>query len=134
MDYAFKYAETSKMDLEADYGYKARDGKCEAAKYTGVFNTKSFTDVKKNNVDQLAAASMARVVSVAIEADKRAFQHYSGGVFDDRLCGKKLDHGVTVVGFDSEAWFVKNSWGGSWGEKGYIRIAKNSENICGILE
>merc|ERR1711977_767308 len=89
--------------------------------------------VRRDSVNQLAAASMARVVSVAIEADKRVFQHYTSGVIDSRLCGKKLDHGVTLVGYNSQAWIVKNSWGPTWGDHGYVQIAKNSENICGIM-
>jgi hypothetical protein len=46
MDYAFEYAEKNKMDLESDYKYTAKDGKCKASSYTGVFNTKSYKDVK----------------------------------------------------------------------------------------
>ena len=134
MDYAFKYAESHKMDLESDYKYKAKDGRCEEKSYTGVFSPKSYSDVRKNSESQLQAASDKQVVSVAIEADKTAFQHYKGGVFSDRRCGKKLDHGVTLVGYTDEAWIVKNSWGASWGESGYIRMAKPGENICGILE
>jgi hypothetical protein len=59
MDYAFKYAEKNMMDLEGDYAYTAKNGKCESSKYTGVFNTQSYSDVRKNSVDQLAAASTA---------------------------------------------------------------------------
>jgi len=49
MDYAFKYAESHKMDLESDYKYKAKDGRCEEKSYTGVFSPKSYSDVRKNS-------------------------------------------------------------------------------------
>jgi hypothetical protein len=69
MDYAFKYAESNKMEQESDYKYKAKNGQCEYAASKGVFNTVSFNDVKSDNVEQLQAASTGQVVSVAIEAD-----------------------------------------------------------------
>jgi len=49
------------------------------------------------------------------------------------MCGTKLDHGVTLVGYTDEAWIVKNSWGAAWGDKGYVMIAKNNEDVCGIM-
>ena len=58
-------------------------------------------------------AAVAKVpVSVAIEADKPAFQHYKSGVLTGSACGTKLDHGVLVVGYGSGYWIVKNSWYG----------------------
>jgi C1A family cysteine protease len=79
-------------------------------------------------------------VSVAIEADTRYFQYYSGGILTSTSCGTNLDHGVLVVGYGTEKgqkyWIVKNSWGSTWGESGYIRIARsdstNDAGICGI--
>jgi len=63
---------------------------------------------------------------------------YKGGIFNDR-CGTNLDHGVVAVGYGIENaieyFIVRNSWGASWGEQGYIRIARNDaipEGICGI--
>jgi C1A family cysteine protease len=73
-------------------------------------------------------------VSVAIEADQMAFQSYTSGVITSG-CGTNLDHGVLAVGYgtlDGEDFFlVKNSWGPSWGDQGYVRIGAN--NQCGIL-
>jgi len=75
-------------------------------------------------------------VSVAVEADKSVFQSYRRGVITSRLCGHNLDHGVLAVGSgteDGHAYFlVKNSWGASWGEKGYLKIGV--KNVCGILD
>jgi len=76
-------------------------------------------------------------VSVAIEADTFVFQFYSGGVFKEAGCGTNLDHGVAVVGYGNEGgddyYIVRNSWGPSWGEQGYIKIAAvEGDGICGI--
>ena len=80
-------------------------------------------------------------VSVAIQADQRAFQLYSSGVLTGD-CGTGLDHGVLAVGYGTDPngdyYLVKNSWGESWGENGYIRLGRgsdynNGDGQCGIL-
>merc|ERR1712224_820367 len=79
---------------------------------------------------------MTGPVSVAIEADQLSFQLYSGGVLESgsglfKNCGTNLDHGVLAVGYTADAFKVKNSWGASWGESGYIQLSTNG-NTCGI--
>jgi len=63
-------------------------------------------------------------VSIAIEADTSFFQLYSGGILNGSACGTSLDHGVIVVGYGTDYWTVRNSWGSSWGENGYVRLAR----------
>ena len=79
-------------------------------------------------------------VSVGVDASL-AWQLYFGGVLktlDGLLCSSnpsKMDHGVAVVGYGTDNgvdyWIVKNSWGSSWGEKGYVRLIRG-KNACGI--
>jgi C1A family cysteine protease len=100
----------------------------------------SCSDVPSNNQITLKEAVSIGPVAVAIEADSRVFQHYTGGVLTSSECGTSLDHGVLVVGYGTENgleyWLVKNSWGVSWGDEGYIKIqrsdSKNDAGICGI--
>jgi C1A family cysteine protease len=56
------------------------------------------------------------------------WSHYSSGVFNN--CGQKTDHAVLLVGVVGGAWKIKNSWGITWGEQGYIRLAGG--NTCGV--
>ena len=97
-------------------------------------------DVPANDQNALKEAVSIGPVSVAIEADTRTFQLYSGGVLTSDDCGTNLDHGVLIVGYGTESnteyWLVKNSWGTSWGEDGYIKIERSDSTrdagICGI--
>jgi C1A family cysteine protease len=142
MDNAFEYLETHDFCTEDSYPYTARDGTCKedscSEHYPAVA---SYTDVVHNSNDELKKALNLGPVAVAIEADKMVFQFYSGGVLDDASCGLDLDHGVLAVGYGTDNgqdyYIVKNSWGASWGEQGYIRIGMSHEQeggICGILE
>jgi xylem cysteine proteinase len=132
---AFEYSETHPLETEKDYPYKGTDNACKAK--AGVVSATSYTKVPKNSAAQLKAAIDQGPVSVAIEADTFVFQFYSGGILNSKACGTNLDHGVLAVGYGNDAgkeyYIVKNSWGGSWGDKGYIKIAiVDGPGICGI--
>jgi len=62
---------------------------------------------------------------------------YTSGVMDSTACGTNLDHAVAAVGYGTEGgkdyYIVRNSWGASWGDQGYIKIAAvEGKGICGI--
>ncbi len=76
---------------------------------------------------------------VSIEADSNVFQFYSGGIINSDSCGTNLNHSVIAVGYGNDPikgqyYIVRNSWGSTWGMKGYVYIAggKDGEGICGI--
>ncbi|KAG8368415.1 hypothetical protein BUALT_Bualt15G0043100 [Buddleja alternifolia] len=141
MDYAFEFIiKNGGLDTEEDYPYRARDGTCDKnRKNAKVVSIDSYEDVPENDEQALKKAVSKQPVSVAIEAGGRAFQLYQSGVFTG-LCGTDLDHGVAAVGYGTEDgkdyWIVRNSWGPSWGEEGYIRLERNVANTttgkCGI--
>jgi cathepsin L len=141
MDQAFTYIKVNKgIDTEASYPYKARDQKC-AFKPANVGATDTgFTDIQAGSEDDLTNAIASEgPISVAIDASKSSFQFYHKGVYVERSCSStQLDHGVTAVGYGTDAdskldyYIVKNSWGTSWGDAGYIMMARNHKNMCGI--
>ncbi|KAK6139003.1 hypothetical protein DH2020_027255 [Rehmannia glutinosa] len=140
MDYAFQFIiKNGGIDTEVDYPYTGRDGRCDTYRRNAkVVSIDSYEDVPANNENALKKAIANQPVSVAIEAGGRDFQLYESGIFSGK-CGLDLDHGVNVVGYGTENgadyWIVRNSWGASWGEKGYIRMKRNAEDksgLCGI--
>lgn len=140
MDPSFIYAiQSGGMCKESDYSYQAVDSfTCKKCKPVAQFT--KCADVTPNNQLALKEAVSIGPVSVAIDANSKLFQFYSSGVITDATCGTTLDHGVLTVGYgdDNEIkyWLVKNSWSDSWGDKGYVKIARsesiNDAGICGI--
>merc|ERR1711881_341392 len=122
MALAFKYLESTPQTTESAYPYtsgRGRTGTCDKSKEAGgSVRCTGYSNVSRNNPNQLKAAIAKTVVSVAIEADKTVFQHYTGGVLTSSACGTNLDHGVAAVGYGTEGgqeyFLVRNSWGPSW--------------------
>ncbi|OHT10052.1 Clan CA, family C1, cathepsin L-like cysteine peptidase [Tritrichomonas foetus] len=140
MDASYEYiidSQNGHLNLEADYPYTAVDGTCKYAQYTPVASITKYVNVNQNDEDDLAAkVETYGPVAVAIDASNWSFQLYTGGIYDEPSCSPySLDHGVGCVGFGAEGstkyWIVRNSWGTSWGEAGYIRMIWQ-DNQCGI--
>jgi cathepsin L len=125
------------IDTEKSYPYVARDGTCQFKKENVGANLTSYSNIQRGSEDALVTAGTLGPVSVAIDASHTSFQLYSSGVYYESACSSSaLDHGVLLVGWNTDAgkdyYIVKNSWGTSWGNKGYIWMARNRNNNCGI--
>lgn len=139
--WALQYLESNPQTLETSYPYTSGHGDsgvCDTAMAgTGTVQVTGTTWVPRNSVSQLKAAINTGVVTVTIEADQSVFQMYHSGILDTTACGTQLDHAVAAVGYGTEGgkdyYIVRNSWGASWGDQGYIKIAAvDGEGICGI--
>ncbi|KAJ1402151.1 Peptidase C1A, papain C-terminal [Sesbania bispinosa] len=137
MDNAFDYIQNNGIASETDYPYQGMDENCQND-VTAVAQINGHVDVPPNSEEQLQQAVAMQPVSVAIEATSD-FKSYQGGVFTG-TCGTNLNHGVTAIGYGTEEdgtkyWLIKNSWGTTWGEEGYMKLLRESgqpEGLCGI--
>ncbi|MFH4978105.1 hypothetical protein AB6A40_004814 [Gnathostoma spinigerum] len=141
MDNAFEYIKDNHgIDTEESYPYKGVEGKkCHfRRKFVGAEDY-GYTDLPEGDEEALkVAVATIGPISVAIDAGHISFQNYRKGIYTENECSPEdLDHGVLVVGYGTDEnagdyWIVKNSWGTRWGEHGYIRMARNKRNQCGI--
>ena len=141
--WAWDYMKVNGQENTSAYPYTSgtlgQTGTCKADG-SGKIKVSSYVQVGQTNADITAAINL-KPVSVALDAAQAVFQNYKSGVVTSG-CGTQLDHAVIVVGYGLDAttglnyFLVRNSWGASWGDKGYIKIAQSSTGTapgyCGI--
>ncbi|KAF7105391.1 hypothetical protein CFC21_106204 [Triticum aestivum] len=124
----------------ASYRYKASRGQCMRNRKPAATIIGSRA-VKSNSEVSLMNAVANRPVAVAISVDGKHFHHFKLGIYNGPCGDGKLNHAVTVVGYGQQKqngakyWIVKNSWGGTWGDKGFMQMkrgTKNPSGQCGI--
>ncbi|VDK80336.1 unnamed protein product [Dibothriocephalus latus] len=135
MDFAFQYVMKYGIEAEEKYNYTAKDGGCKYQPSIVITNISKYVDLSSGNEEFLQqAVATSGPVSVAIDANDPGLMSYSRGVYTSTWFRPWMPiHGVLVVGYGTEDnlpyWLVKNSWGPSWGDDGYIKMARNKENI-----
>jgi len=134
---AFNYYESHYAMSESSYPYTAKNGTCaySSSDNLGVKVT-NYTSVTADSPDAMKAALEVAPLAVAIQANQLSFQLYSSGVFTNTSCGTNLDH-ATVVGWGQsngmDYWIMRNSWGTSWGQAGYMWLEiVSGHGLCGI--
>ncbi|XP_060652823.1 cathepsin L-like [Drosophila nasuta] len=123
------------LDTEESYRYKAKQMHCQFKRSHIGATVKDIVYVKKNSESALAAA-VATKGPVAVSVDATHMHHYKSGVLR-KPCHKLTNHAVTVVGYGKDKhlgkyWLIKNSWGSNIGEHGYVRMARDDNNLCHI--
>ena len=139
MDGAFRYVISNNgIEPEKNYPYVPQFEICSANKTENVATFSNYHDVKGGENGLMKAVATVGPISVAIDASQSDFHFYQSGVYYNPDCSTTiLDHGVLVVGYGTtvngtDYWLVKNSWGETWGNKGYIWMSRNKNNNCGI--
>lgn len=125
MNLALEYIIKNGIHTESEYPYKAVDEACKTELPKSSLYKPSDCVIIPANTDGLTAAIRVQPVSVAFFVNS-SFQFYSSGIFDPWFCFGSPNHAVLAVGFDltnkKPFYKVKNSWGESWGDKGYFKI------------
>ncbi|KPP73931.1 cathepsin L1-like [Scleropages formosus] len=136
---AYDYVVKNGLPSEDTYPYTAMDGQpCLYESSRIVARIKDYRFIPAGDEEALAnAVATIGPITVALDADHSSFMFYSSGIYEEPKCNpENLNHAVLLVGYGTEGkkeyWIIKNSWGRSWGENGYMRIARNKDNACGI--
>ncbi|CAF1052385.1 unnamed protein product [Brachionus calyciflorus] len=137
-DNAFEYVRQNGIVEEAYYPYRRRANWCYQRSDLRKVRINRYFPLPIGNEEALKyAVATNGPVAVAVDASSWGFIHYSSGIYRDNYCSsRRLTHAVIVMGYGTENgqdyWLIKNSWGARWGQNGYMKMARNRRNMCGI--
>jgi len=147
MDGAYEYIfKNGGIDTAESYPYRAISStECRYNATNRAAVLMGYANLEAGSEDKLqAAVAHHSPVSVCVDGRSSGFQFYEEGIYYNEYCSQwNLDHGLLVVGYGSLAsanststvqdyWVCKNSYGTGWGSDGYILMARNMDNNCGI--
>jgi len=133
---AYQYIQSAGgLETDSDYPYTAADGNCnfDSSKVYATISGWGYATQNQDETEMQSQLASNGPLSICVDAE--SWNDYSGGVMMASDCGTSLDHCVLAVGYDTSSdspyWLVRNSWGGSWGESGYIRL-QFGQDTCGL--
>ncbi|XP_066992742.2 cathepsin L isoform X2 [Anabrus simplex] len=135
---AYNYVKDNGIDKEESYPYKGMVDTCQHDDGKQGASVNGYINMPSGNEELLKeAVGTIGPVSVTLDASVPSFQFYSEGIYEEPKCKNNYPtHAVLVVGYGTENgrdyWLIKNSWGTKWGENGYMKLARNKNNHCGI--
>lgn len=128
------------LSSAADYPFDGKVEQCRVNRKRVAIDVKGYGFVSSENNKKILMEAISTIgpVVVAMDIDHETFMRYSGGIYYDEKCTGKVNHGALIVGYktsdeDGEGyWIIKNSFGETWGESGYLRIALDRDNDCDV--
>ncbi len=138
MTNAFLYTRKDGILPENEYPYEAKDNKCRAD--PNLSKNRKLKTIPKGDEEALkGAVGKIGPIAVGLDAIDDRFMFYSKGVYFNPDCDpERISHAVLAVGYGTDDktgmdyWIIKNSYGTTWGEDGYAKLARNKNNHCGI--
>jgi len=140
---AYNYVQLFGLASDDDYPYwsglTGLTGKCkyDLERRTPVVGITGYNTLPANDMEA-TMQHLATMGPLAVAGDASPWQFYSSGVFSGCSYSSNigLNHAIQMVGYGTDAehgdfWLVRNSWGPSWGEHGYIRMQREAELTCG---
>eukprot|EP00415_Alexandrium_ostenfeldii_P002148 UN2148 len=135
MQYLTEQGITSQWRYPYLSGITRKTGECLQ---TGTFGTRladitGFGVVPTNDATSMMMA-VAEKGPIAVVVAAKQWPLYSSGIYDGcDSVNVGLDHAVVLIGYGLDFWLIRNSWGTTWGEKGYMRLARQENNeTCGV--
>ncbi|XP_057666865.1 cathepsin L-like proteinase [Diorhabda carinulata] len=131
VDVSLTYVQQNGLSSEKQYPYLGGFDYCKNNTGNKPINSTQGYALVDNNEEAMAdAVASVGPISIYVNADND-WMLYGGGIFDHEDCGDRFNHAVLITGYDSQSWTIKNSWGTSWGEEGYIRLIRG-KGQCGV--
>ncbi|CAF3280247.1 unnamed protein product [Rotaria socialis] len=132
-----------KIATESSYPYAGAQKSCRTSGVNEIqLGNIQYGVIPEGNEKKLAEAlTNYGPIFIGIDTDTKLFMFYKTGVLKIDNCPTRrqdMDHAMAVVGYGyddalkSSYWIIKNSWGTKWGEQGYLRLAKDAGNMCGV--
>jgi len=124
------------LETEKSYPYTATNQNCQFQSSLVVASISNWYYVTQTNNETHMQVSLYNTAPISICVDASSWQFYNGGIIKNN-CGQNLDHCVQLTGFGTSDgtpfWWIRNSWGTSWGQQGYLQVERN-KNLCGVSD
>lgn len=125
--------ENGGISTESDYAYQGQQNTCRSQEVRPAVQISSYQVVPESETSLLQAVTK-QPVSIGIATSKE-FQFYAGGTYQGS-CADHINHAVTAIGYGTDEqgqkyWLLKNSWGTTWGENGFMKIIRDTGNPGG---